>query len=195
MTIREKAGSKNIIIIISRALLSAVKWITRGRVDMRYDERTTTIGKTVYTGTKWLTKTPDEREREIAHEAVHIRQWIEWGPFYAVSYVLNIWSILFPVAVAIFGGAWWLGLIAGVIGSALPAGLSLRAYWEFQAFKATLLKLKEQGQDYGHRDALLCHMTELLEGPAYYYAGKFCWFYIFKKWINFLESNEIGKIE
>lgn len=193
MKIEEKATTKNILIRVSRAALAFLRWITFGKVDLEYERRTTTLGRTMYTGTGWKQRDAERKEWEINHEQVHVQQWETWGPLYYLTYLLNIWHVLAVPVLILTGALWWIWIVMMVVVTALPAGLSLRAYWEFKAFKRTLLTLKGQGHA---RLASIRYFsdyyTDLLCGKPYLYAARFARGFVRRKWTDFLIKEKIG---
>lgn len=195
MDIKTKAGSRNIVIRFSSALFRFVRWVSFGRLDMRYDIRTTTVGSTMYTGIGWAIKNTQARQREIRHEDKHVQQWKRYWLLYPVSYLCNVWTVAAAILLPIIG----VGILpaaAILIGTlALPGGLSMRAYWEYQAFKITLSTLRYQGLDKGMARTMYAqHYTYLLCGMPYYYAATFVKPLVYRAWMRFLNNNCIGNI-
>lgn len=191
--VKLKVTSKHPVIIVSRYALRFLAWVTRGRLDLRYDMRTTTVGSTVYLGLGWVNKNPVSQVAEIEHEMEHVRQWRKWWMLYPVTYMLTLWSVLLPVIAALFGLPWWAGLLGAVIGCLLPAGLSMRAVWEYLAFRETVAVYAKAGQ-YQHtqRAQIAVHYAELLAGKPYFYAAAFCEALLFYAWMDWLAAHGIG---
>lgn len=194
MTIEKKSETKNLAIRISRGVLAFLRWITFGKVDLEYERRTTTIGEVMYTGTGWDAMSAQRREREIRHEAVHVTQYKTWGPLYYVSYLLSVWHVASVLVVLMVGGRWYVGLIAFLLASGIPACLSLRAYWEYRAFQVSIQTIKDQGNDAGiARDAYNATYTRLLTGTPYFYAAWLIKPVIRRLWAKYLKDIGIGE--
>lgn len=164
----KKQDAKNPIILLSKLALAFLRWITAGRLDLEYERRTTTQGNTIYLGSGFNANT-DAGRRTIRHELEHVRQWRKYWILYPVSYLLNIWSIVFPVFCAAVGWPWWAGLLSVFIGAGIPGVLSFRAMWEAWAFAETIRERKKQ---FGYCSAItVAYYTALLTGKPYYYAA------------------------
>lgn len=195
LKVRDKATSKHPVILVSRYALCFLAWITRGRVDLNYDYRTTTVGSVIYVGTGWQHKTITQRDAELAHEGEHVRQWRTWWLWYPVSYMLTPWAILLAVLAAVLSMPWYAGLIGALIGCLFPAGLSMRAWWEYKAFRVTLYTLNSKGDILpAPRYVLAQRYTELLTGKAYYYAASFIPGKVRRSWLAWLDKAGIGRI-
>lgn len=163
-----KRDSKNIIILASRFLLKLIKIISFGKIDFKYDMRTSTQGYTIYISDNWYTKSDLSKYSLIEHELVHMGQWKKWNILYKLSYVLNIWSILLPLFVG-FLGANFLQILLTIFGSLfLPAIYSFRGIWELQAFRKTI-QIKNKFQNYQKANTYRYYF-DLLTGPQYYFA-------------------------
>lgn len=191
--VKLKVTSRHPVIVVSRIALRFLAWVTRGRVDLRYEMRTTTVGGTIYLGLAWVNKNPVAQVAEIEHEMEHVRQWRTWWILYPITYMLTAWSVALSVVVALLGWPWWTGVVGAVVGCLLPAGLSLRALWEYLAFRETVAVFAKAGQ-YQHtsRRQIAAHYSRLLAGKSYFYAGVFCEAAIFFAWMRWLESQGIG---
>jgi hypothetical protein len=192
--VREKATSKNPVILVSRYALRFLAWVSRGRLNLNYDARTTTVGSVIYVGTAWQNKTLAQKESELAHEGEHVRQWRTWWVWYPVSYMLTPWAVLLALLTVIMSMPWYMGVIGAVIGCLLPAGLSMRAYWEYRAFKVTLSTLYAHGDYTAIRYTIAARYTELLTGKAYYYAASLIPGTIRRAWLAWLDKTGIGRI-
>jgi len=144
------------------------------------------LGKTMYTGTSWESKSPDQKTIETAHEQVHVEQWEKWWMIYPITYLLNIWSILFPVVLIIIGIPWWIVILSGIVGTCLPAGLSMRAYWEYKAFCASFSTANRLCYNNGKVSYVVDRYTNLLTGSQYYYAASFIKPIVRKAWTRFI---------
>lgn len=192
MLIEDKRTTKNIVIRSSRALLAFLRWGTCGEIDLRYEARTTTIGKTIFTGTNWETKSEREQAVEMAHEQVHVEQWQNWGPLYYLSYVANIWTLIFPVLAAIMGAPWWAGALLAIFGTILPAGLSIRAYWEYKAFCATIKAWQAAGVRFTRLEQAADRYADYLHGKSYYYAAALVPRYVLRRAFERVLLREAG---
>lgn len=173
--IKKKANSKHPIILISRWALSFLKWITFKKLDLQYDSRTTTIGCTIYTGTKWEKKDFWSKSAELAHEVVHVDQWVKYWILYPITYMLSVWSVLLCVTAIILSLSWTWCIIAIIMGCLLP-GPSPRLYWEYKAFQATLsVKLHNNiiANTPEDKRSMTIYYARLICDRPYYYAGLF----------------------
>jgi len=169
MTITDKACSRHPVIVVSRCIFRALKWVTFGKCDIRYDERTTTIGSTMYTGSAWHLKGPASRDAEIMHEAEHVRQWRTWWILYPITYLLSVWSIVLPVVLLLLQVPTLWALLIGITAGCLLPGPSLRAYWEYKAFRHTIIVLCDRRYITGGLQA--GWYAKMVAGMPYYYAG------------------------
>ena len=195
MTIVDKATTRNLIIRASRQIFRAIEWATRGKVQISYDKRTTTIGRTMYAGSNFRQRYDKEaQEREVAHEAVHVQQYERLRGIYYAAYILNLWTVALSACAVLAGWSWYAWLIGAVLSLFLPAGLSLRAYFERQAFRIGLMVLKSQNLDIkSSRQYLAWWHTQLLTGEQYYYAAWLIKPMVRRSWERWLESNKIGR--
>lgn len=190
--IMEKHDAKNLIVRFSRFVFSILKKIT-GR-DMRYDLRTTTLGYTIFLGSDWRTRTRYGQWALIRHELQHCRQWKKWWIFYPISYILNIWSVLIPVVTAAAGGAVWVAIVGAIGSLAMPAGLSMRGVWEFQAFKETLAAGASPAIDYVWTpDELADYYTGLLTDFPYFFALTFAAPLVRRRFRAWIDKLGVGK--
>lgn len=167
-----KVDSKNIIILISRSVFKALKWVTFGKLDMRYDARTTTVGRTIYTGENWARKTYAEKSVEGMHEREHVRQWEDWNILYPISYLMSVWTIIFPVIAVVILWPWYSVVLSAIIGCLVPSFLSPRAFWEYRAFQFTILSAIERGFFRSVTPEYVADKySKIIAGPQYYFAG------------------------
>ncbi len=85
---------------------------------------------------------PDELYRILRHEAVHLRDARRFPVLFELSYVLL-----------------------------LPAGITMRAWWEWRGYAETLRAEAELRGDVS--DALLEHVARQFTGPAYLFMCPF----------------------
>jgi hypothetical protein len=170
----EKRTTRNPIILLSRLFC---KILAKFGVDLMYDERTTTQGNTIYIGSDWVSRPDHSRFALIMHELEHVRQWRTWWLLYPISYILNIWQVIGTAAVVVVTattgnlGFLWL-LIFSIIGLGfLPAGLSMRGYWEMKAFAVSMRSMYECNMNVGMW--LVDYYTKLICGDSYLYALSF----------------------
>lgn len=108
---------------------------------LRWDERVTTIGRTMWVVDRWYSADPLAQAMTIEHEAHHVRQ-LKWGPWYWLSYVL-----------------------------VLPLGLSMRGVWEGAAFLRGFGVKYRATKPYAVHVELDAHrLTDTLCGKPYLYA-------------------------
>jgi hypothetical protein len=141
----------------------------------------------MYTGTGWAVKSKQAKDREIAHEAVHAKQWETWGPLYYLTYLLNIWHVVSVPLLIASGAPWWVWALVMLFATCLPAGLSLRAYWEYKAFCETIRVSRKQGMRFNLAEDVE-YYTDLLCGEPYFYAAMLIRPYVRKKWLRFMVS-------
>ena len=165
-----KQDSKNIIIVLSRIFC---KILSLFGLDLEYDRRTTTQGKTIYLGTGYYHSSNFSQFKTLMHELEHVRQWQKWWILYPLTYILNIWHLI-PL-VLVFSGLWW-GFVAllVIICGFIPAGLSMRGYWEMTAFAVSLRSYKWYGfTSLVYSDILLDVYVDYITGGSYLYALAF----------------------
>lgn len=162
----DKQKAKNSIIIISKIIFAILKILG---IDLEYSRRTTSQGYTIYLGSDYTDRSFLSQHKLIMHELRHMDQWQRYNILYPITYLLNIWSIIFPVVSIIVRFPVLLSIIISLF---IPAGLSLRVLWELQAFKVSLNCIYKAGLP-EETDYLINRYTELLTGRNYYFAGSF----------------------
>lgn len=104
----EKRGSR-----FCKVLDRALRLLTFGRQDRFMSEYVTTLGKRIYTPSRWPSYPPAHRYLTLRHEAVHVRQ---------------------------FRRLTWPGMTLVYLLLPLPMGLAAgRAFLEWQAYRETLV--------------------------------------------------------
>ena len=74
---------------LHRAIDTALRVITLGRMTTYLDSFQTTIGSTIYVTSDWDDWGPDRRYITLRHEAVHLRQFRTWTlPGMALAYLM-----------------------------------------------------------------------------------------------------------
>jgi hypothetical protein len=172
----QKSKAKNPVILVSKWALAFLCWITKGKLDMQYERRTTTQGNTIYLGDGWYFLPHPARYTLLAHEMEHVRQWRRWWLLYPLSYLVNVWTIATVPICFVFGASWYVWIFSILFSFTLPGVASPRAIWEARAFSETIKKKKEI---YGFVPARSEYFTGLLTGSQYYFAAP-----LFKKQIK-----------
>ena len=104
-------------------------------------DRVSTQGYTIYLGENWYHYDDFTRYKHIMHELEHMRQWKRWNVIYSISYLF-----------------------------VLPFGLSMRGYWEWQAFKKSIDAYFVADKFVFNRKSLIDKYTNILTGKAYLFA-------------------------
>ena len=145
-------------------LCSVLEFICFKKINLNFMSRVTTVGNTIYLGDRWRQYSTMNRRAIMAHEYTHILQWRKWSMIYVLSYFTGI-PILLPV-LSFIGCSFLFSLLFSLFFS---AGLSMRGYWEWQAFKEQLLVQKEK--TYKVRlDMMVDYYTDVLTGQKYFFA-------------------------
>lgn len=160
----ERCKKKFSIMWIFNGLSELLKKITGNKIDLQFMDRTTTQGYTIYIGNDWEWRSDFSKYQLIRHEIVHMLQWRRYSIIYSFTYAF-----------------------------VLPAGLSMRAWWEYQAFKESISCYVDTAVKMD--DAWISHIaktyTSYLIGIDYLYAAPFCKNQIYKGFKN--HAKKIAK--
>ena len=124
-------------------IIGAVLWVLTLGQSQFMTEFHTVLGKTLYVGDSWADTSWLSRWSILRHEGVHLRQAKSCGfGVFWLGYV--IWSFAYLFL--------------------LPAGFTLRAMWEREAYAETIRCSQRYGMFFDRE-----HMISLFTGPQYLY--------------------------
>ena len=132
MTVQLKADS------FWQKVISIIFWIFNPYYMARY---ITVLGDTIWLPSKVLSE--HALYEVLVHENVHIKQKNKYGAFlYSLAYLFPFTLILLGIPLAIFASKWFL-LLVGLSLAPLPA--VFRFYFEVEAYRTTLILMRERG--------------------------------------------------
>lgn len=181
---KEDAAKNKFIIKFLKWFFNLIQKITKNKFDFDFMRRTTTIKRTIYIGNGFKELIVNESHNKyidadfyklIRHELKHIGQYNKFNFLYELSYISNIWFIVLPIISLLIGLSAWAVLGIALASLLLPAGLSLRGYWELEAFTYGEKKLNELNVlDYCQvKDVVIDAITRYLTSSNYYFALSF----------------------
>ena len=161
--VQEEIPGAQVVLHQNSRLMTVVHWILRVIFRQKNVSRNyvTTIGRTIYvpnTFNKWPN---DSKYKVLRHELIHLRQFRKW-PFSFLG-IKGLWRI----NALIFGFCYL---------TVFPAKITMRAVFEKEAYKQSMLAAYELGQinmdDLEELEAWAQDMEHIFGSGAYFYMAR-----------------------